>query len=282
MAKNLPVKQSAVVASPPQDAWASGDAYEPYVGRWSRLVAGPFLAWLAVAPGSRWLDVGCGTGALSRAILQDAAPERVKGLDRSADYVTYIRRQIHDGRAQFEVADAQALPDEASSFEAVVSGLMLNFIPQPEGAVREMLRVARPQGVVAAYVWDYAGKMHMMRHFWNAVAALDPQAAGLDEGRRFPLCQPGPLAALFQSVGLKQVEVQAIDIATDFKDFDDYWLPFEGGQGPAPGYVLSLSQAKRSALRERIRDGLPIALDGSIPLAARAWAVRGNPMAKWE
>jgi hypothetical protein len=129
--------------------------------------------------------------------------------------------------------------------------------------------------MVAAYVWDYAGKMQLMRHFWNAATALDPAASELDEGHRFPLCQPNPLKELFQQAGLKEVEVCPIDIATDFQDFDDYWVPFLGGQGPAPGYAMSLSEAQRVALRERIRAGLPFALDGSIPLVARAWAVRG-------
>lgn len=259
----------------PQDTWASGDAYEPYVGRWSRLVAHEFLTWLEVAPGSRWLDVGCGTGALSRAILQEAAPGRVKGIDRSADYIAYVQKQIRDPRAHFEVGDAQAAPDTAASYDAVISGLVLNFIPQPGRAVSEMIRVARPEGMVAAYVWDYAGKMQMMRHFWNAAAALDPQAVDLDEGRRFPLCRPGQLVELFQSVGMRKVETRAIDISTDFKDFEDYWLPFLGGQGPAPSYLMSLDEARRTALRERLRAGLPFALDGSIPLMARAWAVRG-------
>ncbi|MBF8283654.1 MAG: methyltransferase, partial [Anaerolineales bacterium] len=139
----------------------------------------------------------------------------------------------------------------------------------------EMARAAKPESVVAAYVWDYAGKMQMMRHFWNAAAALDPAARDLDEGRRFPICQPEPLRELFQNAGLREVEVRPIDIAADFRDFDDYWSPFLGGQGPAPGYAMSLSDERRAALRERIRAGLPFALDGSIPLVARAWAVRG-------
>ena len=128
---------------------------------------------------------------------------------------------------------------------------------------------------MAAYVWDYAGKMQLMRHFWNAAAALDPAAYELDEGRRFPLCQPEPLRRLFQAAGLAQVDVYPIDISTDLRDFEDYWSPFLGGQGPAPSYVMALSEERRAALRERIRAGLPYALDGSIPLVARAWAVRG-------
>jgi hypothetical protein len=129
--------------------------------------------------------------------------------------------------------------------------------------------------VVAAYVWDYAGEMQFMRHFWSAAVDIDPAAYDLDEGRRFPLCQPDPLRELFQGAGLGAVEVRRIDIATDFRDFDDYWMPFLGGQGPAPSYAKSLSDEQLASLRERIRAGLPFASDGSIPLMARAWAVRG-------
>jgi SAM-dependent methyltransferase len=262
-------------SSPPSDAWASGAAYEPYVGRWSRLVAQEFLDWLALPPDCAWLDTGCGTGALSQTILQMAAPRNVTGVDRSADYLAYLRPLIADRRARAGVGDAQALPLETSTYDAVVSGLVLNFIPQPRQAVREMARAARSGGVVAAYVWDYAGKMQLLRHFWNAAAALDPAASELDEGRRFPICQPAPLEELFQQAGLQHIVVKPIDISTDFRDFDDYWLPFLGGQGPAPGYAMSLSEERRAVLRDRLRGALPFALDGSIPLVARAWAVRG-------
>ena len=261
--------------TPQKETWASGVAYEPYVGRWSRPVAREFLNWLNVSAQSRWLDVGCGTGALSQTVLDSTAPGAVKGIDRSDGYVAFARERIRDERAQFEVGDAQALPVETGTYDAVVSGLVLNFVPQPQRAVAEMARAAKPKSVVAAYVWDYAGKMQLMRHFWNAAAALDPAARDLDEGRRFPICQPEPLRELFQNAGLREVEVRPIDIAADFRDFDDYWSPFLGGQGPAPGYAMSLSDERRAALRERIRAGLPFALDGSIPLVARAWAVRG-------
>ena len=257
------------------ETWASGAAYEAYVGRWSRLVAREFLRWLNVPADSRWLDVGCGTGALSQTILDQAAASHVTGIDRSAEQVAFARERVADERAQFEVGDAQSLTVEPEAYHAVVSGLVLNFIPDPQHTVAEMVRVAKSNGVIAVYVWDYAGRMQLMRHFWNAAAALDSSARDLDEGRRFPLCQPEPLRALFQSAGLQDVEVHAIDIATDFQDFDDYWQPFLGGQGPAPGYVRSLSDEQRETLRERLRSALPFALDGSIPLIARAWAVRG-------
>jgi SAM-dependent methyltransferase len=253
-----------------------GQAYEPYVGRWSRLVAREFLDWLAAPPGDSWLDVGCGTGALTQAILALAAPSAVVGVDRSEGYVEFARAQVKDGRACFDTGDAQDLPVEPAAYEAAVSGLVLNFVPQPERMAAEMARVVRPGGMVAAYVWDYAGMMQFMRHFWNAATALDPAVFDLDEGRRFPICQPERLESLFQEAGLHQVEVQPIDVETRFNDFEDYWLPFEGGQGPAPGYAMSLSEDRRAALRDRLRNSLPFALDGSIPLVARAWAVRGT------
>jgi SAM-dependent methyltransferase len=263
-------------SSHPSDTWALGHAYEPYVGRWSRRVARVFLDWLGLPPGRRWLDVGSGTGALTETILGQTAPSAVKGIDRSAGFVDFAAAQVADPRATFEVGDAQSLPVQDSAFEAAVSGLVLNFVPEPGRMVAEMARAVGRGGTVALYVWDYAGKMQLMRHFWNAAAALDPAAQPLDEGRRFPLCQPAPLRELFQGAGLRAVEVRAIDVDTDFRDFDDYWLPFVGGQGPAPGYAVSLSEERRAALRERLRGSLPTALDGSIPLVARAWAVRGQ------
>jgi SAM-dependent methyltransferase len=257
------------------EAWDSGDAYEPYVGRWSRLVAREFLGWLAVPPGGCWLDVGCGTGALVETILALSAPSEVVGIDPSQAYVASARDRVNDPRVRFEVGDAQALQAASATFDAVVAGLVLNFVPVPEKAVSEMARVARWGGVVAAYVWDYAEGMQMMRHFWDAAGALDPRALELDEGRRFTLCRPEPLTDLFHTARLGKVEVRAIDVPTVFRDFDDYWFPFLGGQAPAPGYAMSLSQERRTALRERIRAGLPTNSEGEHHLTARAWAVRG-------
>jgi SAM-dependent methyltransferase len=258
------------------ETWARGEAYEPYVGRWSRLVAKEFLSWLAVPPAARWLDVGCGTGALTAMILAMASPSQVDAIDASEGYVAYARGMTQDPRVRFQVADARALPEPAEARDAVVSGLVLNFVPEPARAVAEMARVARRGGTVAAYVWDYAGKMELMRHFWDVAVALDSSARELDEGRRFPVCRPEALAALFVDARLGEVETRAIDVPTVFRDFDDYWSPFLGGQGPAPGYAMSLSEARRAALRERIRASLPVGPDGSVHLVARAWAVRGR------
>lgn len=260
----------------PRDAWTDGEAYERYVGRWSRLVAREFLGWLAVRDGADWLDVGCGPGTLVHAILDSAAPRLIKGVDRSRGFIERARKAVQDVRVSFEVGDAEALPEAAAAYDAVVSGLVLNFVPKPERAAAEMLRVAKPEAVVGVYVWDYNGKMELMRHFWDAAVALDSDAARFHEGSRFPLCQPKPLAALFEAAGFEDVSVRAVDVDTVFRDFDDYWSPFLGGQGPAPIYAMSLSEPQRLLLRERIRAGLPIAVDGSIPLVARAWAVRGT------
>ncbi len=258
------------------ETWASGDAYEPYVGRWSRLVAREFLDWLAVPPGSHWLDVGCGTGALTEVILQQAQPAAVTGIDPAEGFIAYAKEHVQDGRASFRVGDAMSLPFGDEMFRAVVSGLALHFIPSHDVGLAEMVRVATPGGIVAAYVWDYAGQMQMIRLFWDAAVELDQAVADKDQARRFPICQPEPLTKLFKSAGLTGVEVRAIDVTTHFRDFDDYWLPFLGGQGPAPGYVASLTEEKIAALRERIRSRLPVEPDGSISLLARAWAVRGT------
>jgi SAM-dependent methyltransferase len=258
------------------DSWASGEAYEAYVGRWSRPVAREFVGWLAVGPGRRWLDVGCGTGALSATVLDLAQPAAVHGIDPAAAQVGHARRLVGDHRATFEIGDALAIPGGDGRFDAVVSGLVLNFVPGGDRAMAEMLRVATSGAVVAAYVWDYADGMQLMRAFWDAAVALDPQAAPLDEGARFPLCRPEPLRALFESAGLVDVAVRAIDVPTSFSDFDDYWTPFLGGQAPAPGYAMSLPEERRAALRERLRSTLPAAGDGRIDLTARAWAVQGR------
>lgn len=257
------------------DTWSSGDTYDRYVGRWSRLVAKEFVRWLAVPEDRQWLDVGCGTGALSQTILKLTNPKKIKGVDRSEDYVNTARSRVNHPNAEFATGDAQSLPVQSDVYDVAVSGLVLNFVPQPNQMIAEMKRAVKQHGLVAVYIWDYAGKMQFMRHFWNAAIALDPAIADHDEGKRFPICNPDALSKLFRNVGFIGVEVRPIDISTDFKDFDDYWNPFLGGQGPAAGYAMSLSEERRSQLRDRIYNSLPFAMDGSIPLVARVWAIKG-------
>ncbi len=256
------------------DVWERGNPYEQYVGRWSRQVAPPFLAWLGLPAGLRWLDVGCGTGALCAAILDHCAPGSVTGIEPSAGFIATATENLA-GRAALHQGNATAIPLGDAEVDVVVSGLVLNFVPDPDTAITEMARVTGGSGTIAAYVWDYAGKMELMRLFWDAAVALDPSAAKLDEGVRFPLCSAEALADLFAGAGLQDVAVKPIDIPTPFANFDDYWQPFLGGQGPAPAYAMSLDEAARVRLRERIRERIRPAADGSISLTARAWAVRG-------
>ena len=257
------------------DNWKSGSPYERYVGRWSRRVAPLFITWLSIPRGRRWLDVGCGTGALSAAILEHGAPSSVTGVEPSEGFRATARENLGD-RAALHAGNAAALPLADESVDVVVSGLVLNFVPDAPAALQEMRRVTTRGGIVAAYVWDYSGGMELMRHFWDAAAALDPGAVALAEQTRFPMCRPEPLEALFGGAGLADVDAQSLDIATPFADFDDYWQPFLGGQGPAPAYAMSLDEERRGRLRERLREQLPVSASGSIDLTARAWAVRGR------
>jgi SAM-dependent methyltransferase len=256
------------------DAWERGSPYERYVGRWSRRVAPPFLAWLGAPAGQRWLDLGCGTGALTAAILDQCSPAAVTAIEPSEGFLATARGNLGT-RAQLKQGSATAIPLPDAAVDVVVSGLVLNFVNEPRAAMTEMVRVAKRGGAIAAYVWDYAGKMELMRLFWDAAVALDPGAARLDEGVRFPLCRAEALKSLFAEAGLADVRTTTIDIDTPFADFDDYWQPFEGGQGPAPAYAMSLDAAARARLRERIRERIPASTNGAIALTARAWAVRG-------
>jgi len=261
------------MAQTPHEHWAAGDAYEQFMGRWSWNVAARFLEWLNRASNQRWLDVGCGTGALTRAISAVAEPRTVVGIDPSFGFVQFANQQPN--KASYLAADAGALPVVDEAFDAVVSGLALNFMPEPHQALLEMRRVVKQDGLVAAYVWDYAGKMEYLRYFWDAAVELDAKAGALHEGRRFPICQPEPLNQLWQSAGLNNVKVDALEIPTVFDTFESYWKPFTQGRFPAPNYVSSLDETQRGDLRDRLCTALPTASDGSIHLTARVWGVRG-------
>jgi SAM-dependent methyltransferase len=254
-------------------SWQRGDGYERYMGRWSRQLAPLFLRWLAAEPGRRWLDVGCGTGALSAAILDEGAPTSITGVDPSEGFLATAQSRLGE-RVAWHRAAAADLPLPDGSVDVVVSGLVLNFVPDVSAALREMVRVTADGGLVGACVWDYAGKMDLIRFYWQAVVELDATVQG--QGERFPLCEPAALTTAFTGAGLHGVEVSAIELPMRFADFDDYWQPFLGGQGPAPAHAMSLGEATRNRLRELLRQRLPVQSDGTIQLAARAWAVRGT------
>ena len=257
------------------DKWLAGDAYEAYMGRWSRPLARVFVEWLQPEPSGHWLEVGCGTGALTATICGLCQPASVVACDPSGSFIEHARNTLSDTHASFVIAGADALPSREGGFDTVASGLVLNFLPDPRqtaAAIRERLR---PGGTAAAYVWDYAEGMEFLRHFWDAAVALDPRAAALDEGQRFPLCQEAALASLFRAAGFTHVASDPLHIGTEFTDFDDYWTPFLRGTGPAPSYVASLDPPSRESLRERLKERLHAGGNGRIQLRARAWAVRG-------
>jgi SAM-dependent methyltransferase len=259
----------------PARVWDNTATYEAYMGRWSRPVAEAILAWLGPAPGLRWLDVGCGTGALTQAILGAAEPRAILGVDPSAEFLA-TAGQIADPRVRFAIGDARDLPVPSDTYDVVIAGLVLHFVPEPQAAVVEMMRAAATDGTVAAYVWDPAGERQFTRYLWRAAMALDPAAAAQDPARQAPLGHP-ELASLFMEAGLQTVTVEAIVAPIVFRDFDDYWQPhLLGGSSPAQRYVASLGAEERAALRERLQTMLPIAGDGSIPLQGHLWAVRGT------
>ncbi len=257
--------------------WRSTDAYEAYMGRWSRPLALAFLDWFAAPSAGRWLDVGCGTGALTAAVLEAADPSAVLGIDPSPEFLGAAQSRVSDPRARFEIGDAQALPVSSDGYDAIVAGLVLNFVANPALALTEMTRAARPGGAVGAYVWDFRGAMQRSQYFWAAVAVTDPQAIALDPRPHFHTCEPEPLAELFRAAGLSDIIIDALDLPMRFQDLDDYWLPFTmDGTAAAQRYASALDGDRKAALREQLRATLPIAADGSLHLTDRAWTVRGT------
>lgn len=257
------------------DGWNAGETYEGFMGRWSRPLAREFVRWADVPIGAHWLDVGTGTGALASAICTLSHPASVVACDPSAPFIEAARAGLPDARATFVVAGSGGLPRRQGGYDAVVSGLALNFFPDPGSAIREQLAAACSGGLVGAFVWDYAEGMELLRHFWEAAAAIQVPIADLDERRRFPICNPTSLETLFTSAGAERVRGAALTLPTRFVSFDDYWRPFLGGTGPAPSLVYSLSEAQRTALANQLRSTLPTQPGGGIELQARAWAVVG-------
>jgi ubiquinone/menaquinone biosynthesis C-methylase UbiE len=257
-----------------KDAWQSGDPYEYFMGRWSNLVAEPFIDWLASPVELKWLDVGCGSGALSEAIINKCNPVEVIAIDQSDGFVKTAQKRLGN-KARCRVGNALSLPLNDASVNNSVSGLVLNFVPEPSKLLSEMKRVTCDGGKVGVYIWDYAGKMEFLNQFWDAAVELDTKASSLHEGSRFPGSNAEGLEQLFNQAGFKKITVTPIDINTDFKNFDDYWSPFLGGQGPAPSYVTTLDEAEREKLRNSLYERLPLKEDGRIPMVARAWAAKG-------
>jgi SAM-dependent methyltransferase len=246
------------------------------MGRWSRLVAPRLVDFTDLPPGGRMLDVGSGTGSLAFAIAERKSSAHVLGIDPSSEYVAYATgRNPFPDRVRFEMEDAQQLHLPDASFDAALSLLVFNFIPDPNKALLEVRRVTRPGSRLSAAVWDYGAGMRMLRIFWDAAVQLDPEAGKFDE-KHMPLCREAELTALWRQGGLESVREEPIEITMRFESLADYWDPFLLGQGPAGAYVSRLDPSKLPALRNEIKRRLSVsAEDRPFVLSARVWAVRG-------
>ena len=270
------IRERSVTASSTFKA-SSGDGYEQVMGRWSRRLAVPFIAFAGLARGERVLDVGCGTGSLTFLLAQRPELEAISAIDYAAPYVEHAARRNTDPRVSFRVGDATALPFPDASFDRVLSLLMMHFVVQPERAVAEMRRVARPGATVAAAVWDARGGFVANRLFHDTASALDPAAAAR-RARNYtrPMTRPGELEAAWRQAGFAEIAATELAIRMEFASFEDYWAPYLGQDGPGAEYIATLDGEALIRLREAVRsaylDGEP---DGARSYVAVAWAVKG-------
>jgi SAM-dependent methyltransferase len=274
----VPASEAAAQALSEKEAkmFTAGDAYERFMGRWSRLLAPQLVAFAGVRDGERVLDVGTGTGSLASALEQAGPKIQVVGIDPSEGFIRYAQKNARSSRASFELGDAQALKFPDASFDRTLSLLVMNFIPDHAKAINEMRRVTRPQGIVGACVWDYDAGMEMLRFFWDEVVALDPAMEAKDE-RHMKLSRQGQLGELWKKAGLVNVEEKPLVIEQAYTSFHDYWESFLKGAGPGGAYVVALTEARRQELETRMRARLlGNRADGPFTLKARAWCVKGQ------
>src|SRR5262245_48499894 len=256
---------------------SSGDGYEQLMGRWSRRLADPFLAFAGLARGERVLDVGCGTGSLTFLLAQRPELEAIAGIDYAAPYIEHATRRNHDPRVSFRFGQPSSLPLPDHSFDRVLCQLVLHFVAEPKRAVAEMRRVARPGATVAAAVWDARGGLVANRLFHDTASALDPAAAAR-RARNYtrPMTRPGELEAAWRQAGFAEIAATELAIRMEFASFDDYWAPYLGMDGPAAEYIATIDGAALPRLHEAVRsaylDGEP---DGARSYVAVAWAVKG-------
>jgi SAM-dependent methyltransferase len=246
----------------------AADAYDRFMGRYSVPLAPAFATFADVAAGQRALDVGCGPGALTTELVGRLGADAVTAVDPSEPFVAAARER-HPG-VTVEQAPAERLPFEDEAFDATLAQLVVHFMADPARGLREMARVTRAQGVVAACVWDHgSGGQGPLSAYWAAVHELDPDAA--DESA-LPGAREGHLGELFEETGLREIEATHLEVRAEHPTFEDWWEPFELGVGPAGAYVARLDPEGRAELRERCRDRLPTA---PFVLTVRAWAARG-------
>ena len=253
-------------------------AYEQLMGRWSRRLAPLFIDFAAIGDVSSVLDVGCGTGCLTFVLAEAFPSARIRGLDYSQAFIVDASSKAPaDGRLVFEQGDATSLPYEDRSFDAALSMLVLNFVSDAQKAARELVRVTRDGGTVAACVWDFRGGLTHLRVFADTAAALDPSGEAF-RARVFsgPFTRSGEFASTWTEMGLREVEQTSLTIRMEFNSFTEYWEPMLAGQGTAGAYVQSLDSAKRSLIEHYLRCAYCAGdADGPRSFTATAWACRG-------
>jgi len=255
---------------------SDGAAYELFLGRWTKMLAPCLLDFADFPTDGALLDVGTGTGSLAGAMVARWPSRRVVGVDIAEPYIEYARAHVK-GPA-FETGDAGSLRFPDGAFAGTAAQLVLNFVPNAQAAVHEMRRVTRRGGTLVAAVWDFRGGLVYQRMFWDTAAGLDPQAGAVRD-RLFSgaLALPDGLPQLFRAAGLADVRRASITVRMDYAEFDDFWQPMLGGQGPVGTYVASLAGDMRQRIEQAVRlaycSGAP---DGERSLTATAWAVRAT------
>lgn len=256
--------------------------YERVMGRWSRLLAQPFLSFAGLEAGEHVLDAGCGTGSLTFAALETADLASVEALDASDLYLDALRSKTHDGRITVRHGDIAALPFPDGTFDRALTSLVLQFVADPVAAVAELQRVTRLGGTVAAAVWDSGGGMAHQRMFWDTAAVLDPAAerARADQFAR-RTTREGELQEVFRSAGLAKIADTELTIRMRFADFTDYWEPIAAGEGSLGKYTTGLARAARDRFASGLRSAyLAGGADGPRSFTATAWACRGVVQAR--
>jgi SAM-dependent methyltransferase len=265
--RNRPSRNCRFPDNAPVTFDVAATAYDAFMGRYSSLLVGQMADLAGVTPGRRALDVGCGPGALTAELVRRLGAANVAAVDPSAPFVEAAHARLPG--VDIRVAPAEALPFDDRSFDAALAQLVVHFMTDPVAGIREMARVTRPGGIVAACVWDIAGDRSPMSPFWSAARALDPTAVSEHE---YPGARKGHLVELFRAAGLRDVEESVLSADLLHPTFEDWWEPFTAGVGPAGAYAASLRPAALEALRERCRRMLST---GPFTIAARAWAARG-------
>lgn len=257
---------------------SDGAAYEAWLGRWTRKLAEPFLDFTRFPDSGDLLDVGCGTGALTFVMAQRWSGRHIVGVDLAAPFIDYARSRNSSDQPQFEVGDACALPYVDRRFAGVAAQFVLMFIPRPELALKEICRVTRPGGTVGAALWDLRGGLVFERILWDTAVGIDPAARAVRDWRfNAPTVLPDGLTRLFRETGLEDVERASLTIRTDFQDFEDYWQPLLGGQGPVGQYFRKLTPELKAQIKDAVRDAYCSgAVDGERSFTATAWAVRAR------